>query len=230
MSPKNSLENHSIHIQIYEKIKPTPQIAKNTMHQRAGDNKVIVHHDESSYNATGQYDGGSKTGGQKCCNICPKAEDCVGARCFSRCHKICGPQCEIPQGHDDSCTLNVDCGMISTSSSSPQLGDQDMKAGYEKMKAPTTEDNKTPKEKWARPPLPAKGEEIPEPTGPAEEPTGPAEEEEEVFSGTGSSEVTESVEEETTMALDEEEDVYDDSASTVDVQDVPVETVRGSSK
>ena len=79
MSPTNSLENHSIHIQIYEKIKPTPQIAKNTMHQRAGDNKVIVHHDESSYNATGQYDGGSKTGGQKCCNICPKAEDCVGA-------------------------------------------------------------------------------------------------------------------------------------------------------
>ena len=51
-----------------------------------------------------------------------------------------------------------------------------------------------------------------------------------MFSGTGSSEVTESVEEETTMALDEEEDVYDDSASTVDVQDVPVETVRGSSK
>ena len=73
------------------------------------------------------------------------------------------------------------------SSSSPQLGDQDMKAGYENMKAPTTEDKKAPKDKWARPPLPAKGEETPEPTGPS----GPAQEEAEVFSGTGSSEVTE---------------------------------------
>ena len=185
---------------------------------------MIVHHDESSYNATGQYDGGSKTGGKKCCNICPKAEDCAGgARCFSQCHKICGPQCEIPQGHDDSCTLNVDCGMVS--SSSPQLGDQDMKAGYENMKAPTTEDKKVPKEKWARPPLPAKGEETPEPTGPS----GPAQEEAEVFSGTGfSSEVTEEpLEEETTMALEDDDGMDDDSASTVDVQDVPVETVRG---
>ncbi len=193
------------------------------MHQRAGDNRVIVHHDESSYNSTGRYDGGSKTGGQKCCNICPKAEDCAGDRCFTKCHKICGPQCAIPQGHDDSCTLNVDCGMVS--SSSPQLGDQDMKAGYENMKAPTTEDKKSPKDKWARPPLPAKGEETPEPTGPS----GPAQEEAEVFSGTGSGrEVTEApLEEETTMGLEDEDDIDDDSASTVDVQDVPVETVRG---
>ena len=99
-----------------------------------------------------------------------------------------------------------------------------MKAGYENMKAPTTEDKKAPKDKWARPPLPAKGEETPEPTGPS----GPAQEEAEVFSGTGSSEVTEApLEEETTMGLEDEDEMDDDSASTVDVQDVPVETVRG---
>jgi hypothetical protein len=220
----NSHANLEIATQIYEKINPTPQTPTNSMHQRSGDNKVIIHHDESSYNATGAYEGGSKTGEQKCCNICPKAEECVGARCFTKCHKICGPQCVIPQGHDDSCTLNVDCGMVS--SSSPQLGDQDMKSGYENMKAPTTEDNKAPKDKWARPPLPAKGEEVTAPSGPAEEV------EEEIYTGTGSGDedVTESVDdEETTMALDDEDEdseMMGDEKRTVDVQQVPVETVK----
>ena len=184
---------------------------------------MIVHHDESSYNATGRYDGGSKTEDRNVATSVRKQRIVLVLDVSRNVTRYVVRNVRFLKDDDDSCTLSVDCGMVS--SSSPQLGDQDMKAGYENMKAPTTEDKKAPKDKWARPPLPAKGEETPEPTGPS----GPAQEEEQkcLVARAPVRSPKNLLEEETTMGLEDEDEMDDDSASTVDVQDVPVETVRG---
>lgn len=155
---------------IYEKIEAVEEVVENTMHRRSGDDRVIVHHDETtSYNASGTYAGGDREGDKSCCVVCPRSKDCDGDDCFSTCHKVCGPQCDVAQAEDvEDCTLNVDCGMMSQSSIKMH-GDQDMVEGYEGMNAPTYEEQR-PKDEWARTPMTSlEGEEEPTPEV-AEEP------------------------------------------------------------
>lgn len=136
---------------------------ENGMHVRAGDNRVIVHHDDNSYNADGAYDGGSKKDGKSCCQICPKAEKCDSpTSCYHKCHTMCGNMCEIPKGSQE-CEIGKDCGFQRPQDIST---DQDMVNGkttgtknYESQTAPAKEgikDLPKPKKENARPPLPAK--------------------------------------------------------------------------
>lgn len=190
---------------------------ENGMHVRAGDNRVVIHHDDNSYNADGEYDGGSKKDGKSCCQICPKAEKCDSpTSCYHKCHTMCGNMCEIPKGSQE-CEIGKDCGFQRPQDIST---DQDMVNGkttgtthYESQKAPAKagiKEQAKPKKDWARPPLPAKGKPA---DAPEQAPT------EAVTEAAAEEEATEApvaeVEEETDEAGKDVEEETDEAAKAV---------------
>lgn len=195
-----------------------PQI--NPLHVRAGDNSVVIHPDEDSgFNATGTYQGGSGLKENKvCCTICPAVDECSHSNsgCYRKCHKTCGPHCVIPkEATAEPCELQRTCGLIAAASSSASSSEsedddvvvvqkiksyQDMATGPEHAVAKTKDEDvgtpEKPNPKWARYPTGPTG-----PTGPpAMMPTGPADHavvEPSTLEATGPSqeETTESLEE-----------------------------------
>lgn len=181
----------------YEPIRKMPDVPQiDPLHVRAGDNSVVIHPDEDSgFNATGTYQGGSGLKENKvCCTICPAVDECSHSNsgCYRKCHKTCGPHCVIPkEATAEPCELQRTCGLVAAASSSASSSEsedddddvvvvqtikssQDMATGPEHAVAKTKdEDDGTPEKpnpKWARYPTGPTG-----PTGPpAMMPTGPA--------------------------------------------------------